>query len=369
MLLATIGRFHFLEQARALEAAGRLTRHYCDDPRVLSLGRRGAWLPRVAAEFRWRCRSSPCEAHRWAGSRLARLARVHPAPRINSAFALETLRQGDPAWVDHGSLDERWVRHVLDEEARAWGAPLMSQGGNHGKSWLVDRQSEEFERAVGVVVASELAKQTLVSEGVPGVKIRVVTLGVDRQRFQPLPFREPGRPFRFVHAGPVSFNKGVHRLIRAFGSLLIPRAELWIVGSFANDSTERWLRRQARGLPVRFLPPVPQPALPRLFSQCDAFVLASLADGFGLTVLQALACGVPAVVSRWAGCSGILPQNGPVRVTGIEVRELAESMASLREWRESSGPERSRTLSRESVDGLDWPAHAACLARQMEAIA
>ena len=287
MTLASIGRFHFFEQARALAAAGELRRFHCDDPRVLeAVGwPRGQWL--VPAGLRLRLGGPVREAEplAWFGRQLMRAVGEEPLVKINSAFALETITRGavEQVWVDHGSLDERHVAASLREEAERWGDPAVAEGGNHGSAAIRDREAEEFARARGVVVASYLARRTLVEQGVPAGKIKVVRLGVDTFRFMPQPRQRRGGGFRILHAGPVTYNKGVHRLIDAFRRANLPEAELWIVGHAPDPAVRERFARQAEGLRVRFRAPVKQKELPALFADADLFVLATLADGFGLT--------------------------------------------------------------------------------------
>lgn len=365
MIIASVGRYHFFEQTRALAALGAPVQHFCDDPRVLKLGsRRGVWLPGLMLEFRYWAGHDKLRAYRLAADRLRRAVAGRPAVRLNAGFAWESLQCGIPAVVDHGSLHESHMRAVLTEEAHAWGEPLIAKGGNHDLEWLVERQSREFECARRVVVASELAKQTLVAEGVSSAKIRVAPLGVDLARFRPYPGADNGRRvLRILHAGPLTFTKGVHRLIRAFRQSRLANAELWLVGRFDNDLAENWLRRQAHGSNVRFLPPVPQRDLPRLFSSVDAFVLASLGDGFGLTVLQAMACDLPIVLSRKAGCAELLEGCAGVRLLGMP--NDAELVDAIRQM-----PELVRSHSRGSIrqwaSRLDWTHHAESLLRALE---
>ena len=381
--LASIGRFHFLEQARALSALGRLDRSYCDDPRVIPAAgwRRGRWLAKVGV---WRRaglaagisrESAGAFAAAWAGPRagewtwcggeLARATAGASLVKINSAFALETLRRGSAGevWVDHGSLDERYVASCMRQEAELTGEPLAATGGNHSSPELLDRQGEEFARARGIVVASELARQSLVAQGVPAEKVRAVPLGVDVELFRPVaPTRR--RPFRILHAGPISFNKGVHRLIDAFRAAALPEAELWIVGPRPSQPVLERFQSRAAGMPpgkrVQFGPGVPQRSLPQLFAGCDLFVLATLADGFGLTVLQAMACGLPAVVTEQAGCAMVLAGCPAVRVVPAgQTRALAAALTDQferrvglpGEWPPDAG-------ARQWVCGLDWTGHA-----------
>lgn len=358
--LASMGRFHFLEQARALAAARALDRFYCDDPRVVTAaGRRGRWLAQAGLATRWR--NAPLH---WCGEHLARATVGASLLKINSAFALETLRRGSvpSVWVDHGSLHERHVAGRMLREAEEWGDPLAAAGGNHSTPEILDRQEEEFARAHGIVVASELARQTMAGAGVAVDKIRVVPLAVDARRFAPRPRPEGARPFRILHAGPVTFNKGVHRLIAAFAQARLPDAELWIAGRAPDAAVLGKFRQQAGALPVRFLPPVRQSALPELFSRCDLFVLASLADGFGLTVLQAMACGLPAVVTPECGCAETLRGCAAAAIVPAgDTRALAVALAR----RYANRGEDRADEARGWVVAWDWDRHARSLQKAL----
>lgn len=367
MTIGSVGRFHFLEQARALAEAGEPVRHFCDDPRVVSLGpHHGSWLPGLMLEFRYWAPRDLSRAYRSAGARLSRAIAGRSKIRVNSGFAWEALARDQAVIVDHGSLHEAHMRRVLLEEARAWQEPLMSRCGNQDRAWLVERQATEFDRAHGVIVASERAKSSLIEQGVSRRKIAVAPLGVDPDRFRPINRTgETRRPFRILHAGPLTFTKGIHRLIRAFGAARMPGAELWLAGRFGSEAAADWFRRQARGLRVRFLPPVPQGELPRLFSRVDGFVLASLGDGFGLTVLQAMASGLPAVLSDRAGCAEVI--GGCPSVAVVDMSSEAGLMEAL-ERLPGLGGESFRVASRLAASRLGWRRHAEALVRAMESI-
>jgi glycosyltransferase involved in cell wall biosynthesis len=152
----------------------------------------------------------------------------------------------------------------------------------------------------------------------------------------------------------VNFNKGVHRLIEAFAGSALPESELIITG---RGSAPGWPRFQqmARGHRVTFQPPVAQAALPDLFASCDVFVLASLADGFGLTVLQAMACELPVIVTSRCGCAEVLAGCHAAEI--IPPGDTEALAAGLRRAYEARDAERGRTARAWAVR-LDWDAHA-----------
>jgi glycosyltransferase involved in cell wall biosynthesis len=372
MIVASIGRYHFFEQARALAAEGALSGVICDDPRVRGLRggvapARVEWLAALGAARLAAGRLRLPAGHRLVracGAGLARALRRWPeggVVKINSGFARETLAER-PVVVDHGSLHEETVRRRLEQEAAYLGDPRLAGAGNHAQGWLREREQAEFEAAERVVVLSELARRTIVESGVDREKIAVAEPGVDLELFQAHAAPEGARPFRILHAGAVSLNKGVHRLVDAFRHLPRGMGELWIAGrplaGAAGEAYRARLEQKAAGSAVRFLPPAAQAQLPHLFARADVFVLASLAEGFGLTPLQALACGVPVVVTDECGCAESLRGVPGVRVVAAGDTAALEG-ALLAAWLErEEGREQARAARAALEREYSWRAHA-----------
>jgi len=347
MILASIGRYHFFEQARALAGLGALDALVTDYTRgrLLAAGlppNRLHPVPWLAAT-----RLLPPSPRLFSlAGRL--LAHALPPPgvgivKVNSAFAREAIAQGHPVIVDHGSLHEGQVASYFV------GRPGQHPG-NHRHAWLIEREQEEFTRARGVLVLSELARRSLVAGGVAAEKILVCPPGVDAERFHRLPDHGAARPYRVVAVSSLTRNKGIDVLIEAWRRLALPYAELWLIGAgqLPVDTAPH----------VRLLGGVPQDELPGLLSQCDLFVLPSLADGFGLVVLQAMACELPVIVSDRTGAaeavageafSGVVPAGA-----SEPLADTIEYFYRLRHERVALGQmARERVLARHT-----WPHHA-----------
>jgi hypothetical protein len=324
--IASIGRFHFFEQARALDRLGLLRALVTDYPRArlaaagissgCAIPRPELAITRILRPSRW--------TFAWAGQRLAAsLSRQGGVwNKLNSAFAREALAAGvRNVIVDHGSLHERAAEASFEQEAARAGVPGTAFGGNHRMSWLVDREQEEFERASMVLVLSELARESLARHGVDRRKIEVCWPAVDAGLFARRgPAEAASRPFRVIQISSLSYNKGVHRTLAAWRRLALPHAELWLVGG------GNWPEALPPG--VRVIGPVPQTDLPALLSQCDLFVLPSLADGFGLVVLQAMACELPVIVSPWTGAAEAVAGQPWSRVA-VSVEDVEAAIAGF----------------------------------------
>jgi glycosyltransferase involved in cell wall biosynthesis len=220
--------------------------------------------------------------------------------------------------VDHGSLHIETEKRILKEECARFGfAPF----GNWQYDWLVQRMDQEFNQADYVVCCSDLARETMIQNGVDARKIAVHRLGVDLGAFQRQPNREKSanRRLRLLFVGAMTPLKGLHYLLSTFATM--PRdTELWLVGALPTDPVlKKMLADCMRDTDrVKLIGPVPQGELNNIYNQCDVFVLPSLSDGWGMVVSQALACGLPAIVSDMTGAKELITsgQNGFVVARG-----------------------------------------------------
>jgi glycosyltransferase involved in cell wall biosynthesis len=95
-----------------------------------------------------------------------------------------------------------------------------------------------------------------------------------------------------LFVGRLTRLKGVPYLIDAFSKAKLPNAELLLLGdtAFVDPS---WLAAPG----IRHQPPIPRYLLPSVFRSADVFVMPSLAESYGLVLLEAMASGIPVVAS------------------------------------------------------------------------
>ena len=190
-------------------------------------------------------------------------------------------------------------------------------------------------RADRVLADSEATRADLVTYlGTPPEKVEVLYSGVD-QRFCPQP--EQGeverirarygldeRPY-VLSVGTVQPRKNYVRLIRAFVSLKV-EAQLIIAGGRGWLYQDILAEAEKHPERVRMLGFVDDADLPALYRGASLFVFPSLYEGFGLPVLEAMACGVPVVCSD----ASSLPEvagDAALPVDPLDTGGLAEAMA------------------------------------------
>jgi glycosyltransferase involved in cell wall biosynthesis len=227
-----------------------------------------------------------------------------------------------------------------------------------------------LKRADHLIAVSEYTKRCLIEHlAVPEKNITVVHSGIDHARFRPLRdasgirarygLSEERRYLLYV--GTEDPRKNLVALVRALREVRrdLPDVELVKVGFAHFERGRRRLLETAEQLEIRsaihLLEDVPEEDLPSLYATADLYVTPSPFEGFGLTVLEAMACGTPVVCAD----AGALPEivgAAAVRVPPQSAGALAEAIGSLLE-----SPERRRSLRKAGFDqaaGFRWAATA-----------
>lgn len=209
----------------------------------------------------------------------------------------------------------------------------------------------EHERATRIVAASSFTRQSLIGHGVEPAKIRVNPYGVDCERFAVQP-RSGSRPLRFVFVGLVNARKGVPLLVEAWRNLRAAGAELWLVGH-ASPAT-RALLPELPGLKV--IGAVPHEEVGPLVQQCDVMVFPSYFEGFGLVLLEAMACGLPVITTTATAGPDIVTegQNGWIIEPG-NLAALEEKMTYCLEHPEVVRP--MGLQARATTERFTWSAY------------
>ncbi len=236
----------------------------------------------------------------WASARFDGLVggwlRSRPGVSVVHGFeggALRTLltarELGALTVLDVPSAHEYYVKEVNQERSRH---------GLAAKDYPIPYWVAHERSAADLLLApSAYVARCLVQHGIPSARVVILPYGADAESFSPRP-RPPGNRFRVLFVGRVGFRKGIEYLLEAWRRASLPKSELVIVGGV--DDEIRWLLGR---LPqnVRLLGNVPFPALHSLYQSSDVFVLPSLSEGSALAVYEAMAAGLPAIVTPHCG--------------------------------------------------------------------
>jgi glycosyltransferase involved in cell wall biosynthesis len=234
-------------------------------------------------------------------------------------------------------------------------------------------------RARHIFTPSEFSRIGLIlTFSLPPDKVTVIYPGVDPTRFHPLAdpaIRDykhqlclPDRYLLFV--GTLEPRKNLARLIQAFNSVRsqLQDTELVIAGTtaepvFAAES----LSEAAKGL--HFIGYVPEGKLAGLYASAQAFILPSLSEGFGLPVLESMACGTP-VLATSAGALPELAAGAALLFDPLNVKAMAKAITqmlsdpALRSEYRLHGLRRARQFSWDAAALSAWAALEKLLSHQ-----
>jgi glycosyltransferase involved in cell wall biosynthesis len=271
---------------------------------------------------------------------------------------------------------------VVQAHEAGWLDPL--QAGLFGASFAeaIERNTRAaVARAARVITAADAARTELVhAYAIPPGVVDVVPHGVDHLTFAP---GRPGAPDLLARAGAtpgvpyVLYVSSLHprknlaSLREAFAGLAgrgFPHLLVVVATSVAVDDeearAEQVLLADLPGAPGRLvvMPRLSDADLAALYGSADAFCLPSLSEGFGLTALEALACGAPVVASRRGAIPAVLGDAALlVDPTARAIEDgLARVLGSpmLSERLRAAGPVRAA--------GFSWPATARGWAASIE---
>ncbi len=135
---------------------------------------------------------------------------------------------------------------------------------------------------------------------------------------------------RLVEAWQMANSRHLHSLRSPAGAAR-QMADSSLVIAGAWDTRYPEARQMSEGLEsVRWLGPVPEPELPALYAAATVFVFPSLYEGFGLPVLEAMACGTPIVCSATSSLPEVAGKAA-VTVDPLDVAALAAALARVLE--------------------------------------
>jgi starch synthase len=281
--------------------------------------------------------------------------------------ALQTFREarkhGITTIVEQSSSHWRWTRGLLAEEADrkpefANLLPNLLDSDRH-----LERKEEELHLADHVFAPSEHVVNTLKGV-VTDDKIHMIPYGAPKVRPRQHINNDPGAPLKVLFVGNLGQHKGIGYLLEAM-DLLGGQAELTMIGRRlrANASVDEACRRW------RWIETLPHAQVLDMMQQADVLVHPSLSEGCALVVLEALACGLPVIITPNTGSLAfvrdgqegfVVPIRRPDAIAGrlkllhrnremlVEMSRRAQTSAAENSW------ENYRTTWASTIRNLEW---------------
>lgn len=267
----------------------------------------------------------------WKATALLLYGTSHMLPDVLPAFIQKVLRRRPTFWVVV-------VHHLI--------LPPSTRPGNDFSNWVsylaqsaslhLIRRACDF-----VVVDNEIIAKEIEGMGFPGDKIYVTRMGTDLPGIE-----RPERPeYEGCFLGRLHPSKGIYELVDIWRRVCDqkPGSRLAVVGSGPEpirDELEKQFLEEGLGDQVKLLGYLPREELDRVLASSRVFLLPSHEEGFGISILEAMAQGLPAVAYSLPPFSGIYGDaltTVPIGDTESFALKVLELLTDKGIWKEKSG--------------------------------
>lgn len=310
------------------------------------------------------------EVHRVGGRHTYPLSAVRHVRGVLSGrrfgLVVEDLNKAplySPLWAPGKHL--LLVHHLFGSTGFQGAAPPVALA-----TWMLERAIPRVYRRTPIVAVSESTRSDLIRRGLPEAGIEVVENGVDTSWYVPVQDGERFERPTALYLGRLKRYKRVDLILSAIAGLRMRGREVELLIAGEGDDRGRLERAAGRlGLgpdTVRFLGFVPEARKLELLQRAWVHVLTSAKEGWGITNLEAAACGTPSVSSDSPGLrdsvvdgrSGFLVPHGDVE----RLTERLELLLADEDLRDAMG-----ASARAFAGGLSWDRAAGRFERLLDA--
>ena len=217
-----------------------------------------------------------------------------------------------------------WLTSIAGLEIkRRTGKPLIATihsteydrtGNLSPNGWILEREGAIVKGADLIITVSELMKKQLAERfGADPRKIVVIYNAIDHENWGVCAIRKkyPGKKV-VLFMGRLTIQKGPDFFLKAAKRVLEKRRDVVFVIGGRGDMYPQLIKEAIHmGISenVMFMGYIPENELPALYSAADVFVLSSVAEPFGITVLEAIASGTPTIITKQSGVKEVVKHS------------------------------------------------------------
>jgi glycosyltransferase involved in cell wall biosynthesis len=188
-------------------------------------------------------------------------------------------------------------------------------------------------------VPSEFVRNMYIESGVAARQVHVIPNGVDLDIFRPSEAAGPEpEPMRFLYVGGVTLRKGIDLLLEGWDRAFAGRDDVLLVvkaamagGAYGGPNQALRERAAAERLPRIDLieDDLDTSRLAELYRSCDVFVLPYRGEGFAMPVLEAMASGLPVIVTAGGPTDEFCPEGAGWRIRSVRKEMPAEALGEF----------------------------------------
>lgn len=267
-------------------------------------------------------RATGCDVYALHAESRGVVYRVRELSRLFRENGIDVVHTHNLAPHFNGTIAARWAGVSVVVNTR--------HGQRFGGNWKSQFLFRSVRRGVSrfVTVSDDAARLCRDSDGIPAGKVTRIWNGIDLARF---PFRGPSARPTAISVARLSPEKDFPTLIRAAALAVqsVPEFRLQIVGNGAvRPALENLVQELDVGHRVEFLGE--RSDIPELLANAGFFVSSSLTEGVSLTLLEAMAIGLPILTTNVGGNPEVVADGETGRlVKAGDVKGLADGIVAM----------------------------------------
>ena len=266
------------------------------------------------------------------------------------AYANESFKwvraHGGRTFLDGGNSHPDNFWEILTEEHRLWKSPDPPVARHY-----YDRCRAMMEHVDYVFTASTYVAQSFLKRGFKPEQLFPHPRPLNVSAFKPREGERPkDKPLTLIHTGALCLRKGTPYLLEAFRLVLekSPQARLVLRDTVRDDVKE--ILARYNDLPITWLGYMSHHELAEQLRQADIFVLPSLEEGMVLTAVEAMGCGLPAILTPNCGANDLIRPGISGEVVPIrDPRSMADAILKWEEIVRRPGYRPSVTINQEHL--------------------
>lgn len=286
----------------------------------------------------------------WAIRRLLRRLRrtesidlVHQMNPVFVGLSLGLIGCGLPVIL--GTFVARWPAGEIKDVRRS----RLFYKACAAMRWMINLAQQSH--ASVLMITTPAALDRIAAPFLVRNKITVLRHGINEILFSPDLSQQDEKSPSILFYSHLDQRKGVFVLVEAFREVIhqIPTCRLVIVGRGEHEAElRRVIAASGYADQIELRGPVPQTEAPALMRAHTLYCLPSFGEPYGMTALEAMACGRPLVVTSSGGLGYLLPDAGGLRVASGDVAALAAALVEILRSRETQ--RRMGAANREHVE-------------------
>jgi glycosyltransferase involved in cell wall biosynthesis len=245
----------------------------------------------------------------------------------NASFQ-KARSSGGRTFLDSGNSHPENFWELLSEEHARWNCPTPPVA-----RFYFERARAMMDHVDYVLCPSDFVRRSFLARGFKTGQILKNVYPVDLSCFVPSSTPRPfDRPLTIVNTGMLSLRKGTPYMLEAFRSIhqRHPSVRFLLTRTIHDSATS--LMNKYRDLPIDWSPPLPHSQLAERLRSADVFVLLSIEEGLVRTALEAMACGLPVILTPNTGANDFVQPglNGEI----VPIRDSIAAAEAILKWGE-----------------------------------